>query len=310
MSWLRQSDDFDHHPQVLDAGWHAAQLFQLFLRLSKRFDLGGLIPPKYLDERFIRVFWGCPPDFDVKQAKRNLVSSGLAVEKGDAGLLIDGWDRWNGETSTERVRRFREKKRFQQQNETRLEESRVEKNRNKQLLVPPLARADGGQGQIPILAPEAGSEPTGGKIGTAGPNGNASKANAFGSRAKNRRQLDVEAVYDHWRRSRGKPELPPGKEVFSILGARFSEGATVEQLCRAVDGIANDPWPGRATQDGIPIIFGSMSQVSKFVALATNPPVRPYDPKNQTLAKVDNSPNRPRGEFKFSDIAKGVMPHE
>ena len=87
----------------------------------------------------------------------------------------------------------------------------------------------------------------------------------------------AEKVYVYWQDKLKKPDLPMGREVWSIIGARLRDGATVEQLLQVVDGAAIDAerWPERAAQDGIPFLFGSMSQVAKFVDLAVKGAPKP-----------------------------------
>lgn len=101
-------------------------------------------------------------------------------------------------------------------------------------------------------------------------------------RQKTQRQLDVERVHAVWRVELGQPDLPPGKEWFSIVGARLADGAGIEQLCLVPMGAKVDVarWPPRAAQLGPEYLFGSMSLVSKFVGLskqsqAVAPPAPP-----------------------------------
>lgn len=62
--------------------------------------------------------------------------------------------------------------------------------------------------------------------------------------------------------------MPMGREDFSIIGARLKE-FTVEQLCKVPLGARIDAkrWPERAAQDEIKILFGTTSQVRKFLSL-------------------------------------------
>ena len=56
----------------------------------------------------------------------------------------------------------------------------------------------------------------------------------------------------------------------SKIKARLKEGFTVQQLCRAIDGVAKDPWPerGKSGNDDLTIIFREATQVEKFLELA------------------------------------------
>jgi hypothetical protein len=85
---------------------------------------------------------------------------------------------------------------------------------------------------------------------------------------------DVRQVYDHWRTQRNRTHgrfrtITPNrrKKITSRL-----EEFTSEELIRAIDGVALDPWDERPRHDDITIIFRSQEQVEKFIALAENPP--------------------------------------
>lgn len=93
----------------------------------------------------------------------------------------------------------------------------------------------------------------------------------------------TELVYRFWEQRLSKPKLeklPP--EVWSILGARFREGLTVEMGREVVEGAILDAqrWPERAAQNSIPQLFGSMSLVQKYADLARKGNPRPVaDPE-------------------------------
>jgi hypothetical protein len=134
MDWIRMSAGFDHHPQVIQAGWHGGQLFLLMLRIARRFRLGGLLPPQYTDPGFLLGYWGAPPDFPMEEALQRLTKAGLVKRQLDGSLEIDGWERWatteESGASTERVRRFRQRKRFS--NAETVEERRGEEKRREE----------------------------------------------------------------------------------------------------------------------------------------------------------------------------------
>jgi hypothetical protein len=84
---------------------------------------------------------------------------------------------------------------------------------------------------------------------------------------------DVERVYEHWRKVCNKSrsnyqKVSPGRKQ-KIL-CRLKE-FSVEELCRAIDGVARDPWNGRSLQNDLTIIFRSQEQVEKFLELAVAP---------------------------------------
>jgi DNA-binding MarR family transcriptional regulator len=80
----------------------------------------------------------------------------------------------------------------------------------------------------------------------------------------------IDEVYNYWREQRNKARSTYDK----ISDARRKKLATrlgefsVEDLKRAIDGVACDPWPDRANHDDITIIFRSHEQVEKFLDLA------------------------------------------
>jgi hypothetical protein len=218
MDWLRMSAGFDHHPQVLEAGWHGAQLFLLLLRISRRFRLNGRIPSKYLGQAFLKTYWRCPDDFPVEEAKRACVSSGLIRQEVD-GIMIDGWERWSGkETSTERVRRFRSSPRVTNVSVTDVTKRRGEESREEE------------------------------------------------SREEEKEASPARAVLEHWAKVREKPAVfdRPDYSVVQKALKLFS----CEQLKRAVEGVANDPWSERRSHDSPGQIFGTAAAVRKFIELA------------------------------------------
>lgn len=82
----------------------------------------------------------------------------------------------------------------------------------------------------------------------------------------------VKEIFDYWvsqRRAESSRRLvlTPGRE--KKIKTRLKE-YSVEDLKRAIDGVANDPWEGRAMQDDLTIIFRNAEQVDKFLALAEN----------------------------------------
>lgn len=143
MNWCKMDANFDKHPQAIAAGWHASQIFLLLLRLSRSFDLKGVIRSKYLEPSFLRAYWGAPADFPFEAAIEALILAQLCNDRSEedgGGIEIVGWRRWNqGEdpgSSTKRVQQFRQMKR-DETNETletaRIDKRRVDKKRNKDM---------------------------------------------------------------------------------------------------------------------------------------------------------------------------------
>lgn len=80
---------------------------------------------------------------------------------------------------------------------------------------------------------------------------------------------DERRVYNHWRQQRGRVaaryDRPTPRRIEKIR-ARLKE-FTDEELMRAIDGVAYDPWPDRRLHDDVPVIFRSREQVEKFLDL-------------------------------------------
>ncbi len=81
-------------------------------------------------------------------------------------------------------------------------------------------------------------------------------------------------VYDHWRVARRKTNTVydrPLKERIAVIQTRLRR-FTADQLCRAIDGVAADPWEDRPLHDDLKIIFRNDAQVEKFLELAESGP--------------------------------------
>lgn len=84
---------------------------------------------------------------------------------------------------------------------------------------------------------------------------------------------DVQIVYDHWRKARGKERS--NYDVISAsrrakIRTRLREFER-DDLIAAIDNIARDPWPDRAMHDDITIVFRSREQVEKFLEMGRLP---------------------------------------
>lgn len=84
---------------------------------------------------------------------------------------------------------------------------------------------------------------------------------------------EVGAIYTHWREVCGKTsgwydKISPNRE--SKIRARLKEFSAIE-LCRALDGVARDPWEERPDNNDLTIVFRSREQVEKFLELAEKP---------------------------------------
>ena len=84
---------------------------------------------------------------------------------------------------------------------------------------------------------------------------------------------DAEGVFECWVES-----LPPGatrkftKQRKAKVEARLNEGYTVAELCKAVKGWVNDPWPDRVQHNDIVQLLRDGGTVERFVGMFDHPP--------------------------------------
>lgn len=118
--WVKMSTGYDSNPKVLAAGWLGSQLFLLLVRLHAVHSEGGFLPSALLNPVFLRTVWHFPgSEEELETAIQKCVEAGL-LHRVDTGCQIAGWteSEWGRATSTERVRRHRERKRQQEGGET------------------------------------------------------------------------------------------------------------------------------------------------------------------------------------------------
>lgn len=90
---------------------------------------------------------------------------------------------------------------------------------------------------------------------------------------------EVRAVYDYWRETLGKTDarydriLPERREKITARLEDFS----VDDLKRAIDGVAMDSWEDRPKHNDITKIFRNSSQVEKFLEITENTAALPRD---------------------------------
>ncbi len=82
----------------------------------------------------------------------------------------------------------------------------------------------------------------------------------------------VRTVYDCWREERKRTDsryakLSDGRR--KKIQARLKE-FSVEELCNAIRCVARDPWPERANNDDLTVIFRSREQVERFLGFTPN----------------------------------------
>lgn len=80
---------------------------------------------------------------------------------------------------------------------------------------------------------------------------------------------DIQVVYDHWRRARGKTRASYDRMSVGRrdkIKARLRE-FTVQDLLTAIDNVANDPWPDRPRHDDLTVLFRSRERVEAFLEM-------------------------------------------
>lgn len=84
---------------------------------------------------------------------------------------------------------------------------------------------------------------------------------------KDRSAANVREIFTYWQTTRNHPKARLGDDRRRKILARLRDGFDVDELKRAVDGVALDPWEDRGRHDDIGVIFRNGSQVEKFLAL-------------------------------------------
>jgi hypothetical protein len=91
----------------------------------------------------------------------------------------------------------------------------------------------------------------------------------------------IQTVYDHWRVKLGKTDARYANRITpnrrKKIAARLRE-FTSEELIRAIDGVALDPWQDRPRHNDLTIVFRTQEQVEKFIDLASGSSVKSAHP--------------------------------
>lgn len=120
MKWIKHYTELDGHPQVQRAGFWAARVFELLCRVCGQYELGGVLPPRYLHADWLARRWMLVEVMPVAEAEALIARSierlcdpdvGLLERLPDGSVRIDGWARLQGSTSAERMRRLRARRR-------------------------------------------------------------------------------------------------------------------------------------------------------------------------------------------------------
>lgn len=86
---------------------------------------------------------------------------------------------------------------------------------------------------------------------------------------------DERRVYDHWRRVRHKTDRRYDRisdKRRQKIRSRLREGFSADDLCRALDAVALDPWEDRPRHDDLTVLFRSREKVDEWLELADRGP--------------------------------------
>jgi hypothetical protein len=113
----------------------------------------------------------------------------------------------------------------------------------------------------------------GAKNGARTSEGDTRTQNREEKKRKEKEQVVVREVYDHWRKQRakthGRYDTLTDNRRRKIV-ARLRE-FSADELKRAIDAVALDPWEERSRHDDLTILFRSEEQVQKFLSLEDDP---------------------------------------
>lgn len=101
MEYLKLAPDIDTDPELEDAGWWAARVYELLLKVSALKDRHGRIGPEYQRSSWLARRWNLTPDVLNGTPPERVIEGGIASLKrvgklsmdGDV-LVIVGWDRF------------------------------------------------------------------------------------------------------------------------------------------------------------------------------------------------------------------------
>jgi uncharacterized phage protein (TIGR02220 family) len=101
--WVKMDVNYDSHPQILQAGWEGAIVYERIIRIMGLRDFDTL-PRQYLEAEYLSRVSMVPVTIVTKGIEA-IKSVGLITEDG----VIPGWEKWKPQTSKERTRRWRER---------------------------------------------------------------------------------------------------------------------------------------------------------------------------------------------------------
>jgi hypothetical protein len=127
VEYLKLAPDIDSDPDIEEAGWVGARVYELLLKVSALKDLRGRIPPGLQHPGWLVRRWnlraddlpGVIPAQMVERGVARLIDVGLLTVE-DGVWVIVGWEKFYRprETSTARVRKHRETLKHDETHET------------------------------------------------------------------------------------------------------------------------------------------------------------------------------------------------
>lgn len=101
MEFLKLDPDIDSDPDIEAAGWCAARVYELLLKVSAKKDLRGRIPPAFRAPGWLAKRWnltpqdlpGVSPEDFIANGMVRLAAVGLVSQDG-ADLVIKGWEKY------------------------------------------------------------------------------------------------------------------------------------------------------------------------------------------------------------------------
>lgn len=113
MKWAKISSNLHTHPKVRKAGRDGRDVFVFLLLKNAELEAGGVLDAQYVDPDYLADMLGVTHETACNGVKRSIVSS--LIDVSDDVVRLIGWDtsEFSGVvgTSTDRVRKHRERKR-------------------------------------------------------------------------------------------------------------------------------------------------------------------------------------------------------
>jgi hypothetical protein len=258
MTWVRLDDAFTEHPKVVAAGPLAAWLHVCALAYCNRNLTDGHVPASVARRL---------ADIDnPAEAIAALVANGL-WDKDEGGYRIHGYLEY--QPAKEQVLHERE---LAKERQARAREKRVTPDVTRE------SRRDMTVSHA-VTSPELRPKFARSSAAPTRPDPNPTlnpKKELYEANASSSTSVDVQAVYDHWRKARNKTDrrydkLSDGRR--SKIRARLRE-FSADELIRAIDAVALDPWEDRPRHDDVTVLFRSKETVDRFLEMANAPPAR------------------------------------